>query len=210
MEISKSNLFIHYVYSALPSNAMASWAVVTISSHQTGEEIESLMIFPCIASPRLSLASNSIYKCAFSEIGSQVVQASAVLNPSRAFFPLREGLTSSSRYTLRTFSSQTRLLQLPKMSGDIIHEPQNNRFILRLDGHEQAAFITYTPIDGGGVYDVDHTFTPPAMRGKGVAGKLVRKVISFARENELKIIPTCSYVVTYFERHPEDKDVLQG
>lgn len=52
------------------------------------------------------------------------------------------------------------------------------------------------------------TFVDPKLRGEGVASKLTKEVIEYARENELKIIPVCSYAVTYFERHPEHEDLL--
>ncbi len=55
---------------------------------------------------------------------------------------------------------------------------------------------------------LESTYTPPTLRGKGYAARLVEAAIKYAEENGLKIIPVCSYVVYYFTKHPEKKDVL--
>lgn len=53
-----------------------------------------------------------------------------------------------------------------------------------------------------------HTFVPPALRGKGLAEKLVRAALEDARRDGLKVVPQCSYVATFFERNPEFSDLL--
>ncbi len=53
-----------------------------------------------------------------------------------------------------------------------------------------------------------HTFVPEELRGRGLAGKLVKKALEFARTHNLKVIPVCSYVKRYLEKHPEYKDLL--
>ncbi len=55
---------------------------------------------------------------------------------------------------------------------------------------------------------LESTYTPPMLRGKGYAAKLVEAAIKYAEENCLKIVPMCSYVVYYFTKHPEKKNVL--
>jgi predicted GNAT family acetyltransferase len=74
---------------------------------------------------------------------------------------------------------------------DIRHEPQNNRFVAEVDGNE--AVLEYVD-RGGGVLDYRHTFTPPALRGQGIAKHVVVFALEHARSHELKIIPTCPYV----------------
>ena len=55
---------------------------------------------------------------------------------------------------------------------------------------------------------VTHTVVDPELRGQGIAGKLVEEVIEFAKKENRKIIPICSYVVDYFQKHPEHEDLL--
>lgn len=48
------------------------------------------------------------------------------------------------------------------------------------------------------------------FRGKGIAGKLVSFAATIARQNNFKLIPVCSFAVSFFERHKEYNDVLGG
>ena len=59
------------------------------------------------------------------------------------------------------------------------------------------------------VMDVHHTFVDPAHRGEGLAQALYYAMVAFAREQRRKVIPTCSFVASMFERNPEDADVLR-
>ena len=68
------------------------------------------------------------------------------------------------------------------------------------------AEITYIP-KGEGVIDANHTFVDPSLRGQGVARQLVDKLADFARDENLKIYPTCPYVVALFEKSTEYDDV---
>lgn len=55
---------------------------------------------------------------------------------------------------------------------------------------------------------IDHTYISPGLRGQGLADELVRKVIDYAREEELKIIPACSYAGHYFDKNLDDRVLL--
>ncbi len=58
------------------------------------------------------------------------------------------------------------------------------------------------------VMDVHHTYVDPAHRGKGLAQDLFHDMVRFARAEDRQVIPTCSFVASMFERHPENADVL--
>ncbi|AKM11268.1 GNAT family N-acetyltransferase [Croceicoccus naphthovorans] len=75
-----------------------------------------------------------------------------------------------------------------------------------VEGHPGQAELTYVK-EGGGVLAADHTFVPNDLRGQGVAGKLVERLIDDAREGGHRIRPVCSYVVAAFKRHPEWEDL---
>jgi predicted GNAT family acetyltransferase len=53
----------------------------------------------------------------------------------------------------------------------------------------------------------DHTFTPPAARGRGIARELVEAMVDDARAQGFTIVPQCPYVAAQFRRHPEWADV---
>jgi len=61
-----------------------------------------------------------------------------------------------------------------------------------------------------GIISVDHTRVKPDHRGEGLAQKLYTDMVSFARTNNLKVIPTCSFVEKMFERNPVDREQLQA
>jgi predicted GNAT family acetyltransferase len=86
------------------------------------------------------------------------------------------------------------------------HVPDRKRFEVRLQ--DEIAFLSYTAHDGD--VSFDHTYVPDTWRGRGVAAQLVRAAADEARRRHWKILPLCSYVVTFFERHPEFADVLKS
>lgn len=51
---------------------------------------------------------------------------------------------------------------------------------------------------------VYHTEVNPEYEGKGFARLLLGQLVSYARENNLKIVPLCPYVHGQFKRHPEE------
>jgi uncharacterized protein len=51
---------------------------------------------------------------------------------------------------------------------------------------------------------VYHTEVYAEFEGKGFAKLLLDRLVNYAKENGLKIIPLCTYVSTQFKRHPED------
>jgi uncharacterized protein len=55
---------------------------------------------------------------------------------------------------------------------------------------------------------IEHTEVAEILSGKGAGKKLLEAAISFAREENLKIIPQCSYAAVMFRRIKEWDDVL--
>ena len=64
------------------------------------------------------------------------------------------------------------------------------------------AEVTF-PADGEGTVNIDHTFVDEALRGQGMAGKLMDACAQELERAGLKAHPTCSYAVSWFEKHPE-------
>lgn len=53
-----------------------------------------------------------------------------------------------------------------------------------------------------------HTFVPPELRGRGLAEKLVRAALDQARTDQVRVVPSCSYVAGFIQRHPEYQSLL--
>ncbi|MBF0779993.1 N-acetyltransferase [Granulicatella sp. 19428wC4_WM01] len=81
-----------------------------------------------------------------------------------------------------------------------------NRFIYVDEDNHVLAEITFVYITNQKI-DVNHTFVSPILRGKGIGKRLVEAVIDFARQEGLKIMPTCSYVKQVFETSSQYQDV---
>jgi predicted GNAT family acetyltransferase len=84
-------------------------------------------------------------------------------------------------------------------------EHQPGRFTLRIDGH--VAELVYER--RGSVLDIQHTYTPPPVRGREIAARLTEAAFAFARREGLRVVPTCSYAALWVERHPEVRALVQ-
>lgn len=81
----------------------------------------------------------------------------------------------------------------------------HNKFYVG-DETESKAEIHFVPT-GATKMIVDHTYVSDELRGQRVGEELVRALVEYAREQELKVIPLCPFTKLQFERHPEYHDV---
>jgi hypothetical protein len=93
--------------------------------------------------------------------------------------------------------------------GDVVdvpiaHEP--GRFVACVGDAE--AYLLYER--DGGILDVRHTWTPPALRGRGLAARLTEAAVAFARREGLRLRPTCAYTRRYVAEHPELGALIVG
>jgi len=86
------------------------------------------------------------------------------------------------------------------------HNEPEHRFETVVEG--QLAMAEYELEDARMIFT--HTFSPPALRGRGIAEKLVRAGLEHAREKNYKVVPACSYVAVFIERHKEYQPLLAG
>ena len=88
--------------------------------------------------------------------------------------------------------------------GDVRDNVERSRYELEVSG--EIAVADYRR--QGDTLLITHTHTPPALRGQGIAARLVAGMLTDVRARGLKITPLCSYVVDYFERNPDQQDLL--
>ncbi|WP_164670083.1 GNAT family N-acetyltransferase [Virgibacillus doumboii] len=82
-----------------------------------------------------------------------------------------------------------------------------NKFYVGEDEQNPLGEITFKQ-SGDNVLTVDHTYVSDELRGQGVAGKLVEKVVNYAREEGKQINPTCPYAEKKIKNTPEYQGVL--
>ncbi|WP_091741118.1 GNAT family N-acetyltransferase [Phenylobacterium immobile] len=75
-----------------------------------------------------------------------------------------------------------------------------------IDEEGQTAYAEYRR-ETGRLY-IDYVFSPPALRGKGTAGRLMTLVAEEARTHGLTITPICGYARTWLSRKPEYHDIV--
>lgn len=56
----------------------------------------------------------------------------------------------------------------------------------------------------GNLLTVYHTEVDEIYNGRGFAKVLLDKLVSYAKEKNMKIVPLCPYVHAQFKRHPEE------
>lgn len=81
----------------------------------------------------------------------------------------------------------------------IVHNPAENRFEVWIDG--LLSKLDYIVNDDTIV--MTHVGVHPQHRGGGVAGRITQVALEYARENNLRVIPMCSYVGAYIRRNQQ-------
>jgi hypothetical protein len=85
------------------------------------------------------------------------------------------------------------------------HNPQAGRFEIEKNG--SVAVLEYLLQDGKMVFT--HTGVPPALEGQGIGSRLARAGLDHARAQGLKVVPLCSFIAGYIQKHPEYQDLLE-
>jgi predicted GNAT family acetyltransferase len=88
---------------------------------------------------------------------------------------------------------------------EVTHNEAANTFEVWIDGYRSK--LDY--ILEGKNFVITHVGVYPSLRGQGIAGRIVETSLKYARENDLRVIPMCSYAAAYIRRHPEHRELTQ-
>ena len=92
------------------------------------------------------------------------------------------------------------------MSAKVVHKPEDSRFEIYLED-QRIGLMDYEQVDSE--IRLTHTEVDPAHQRKNFAASLLRESLDTIRhENMGKVVPICSYTVTYMDKHPETQDLL--
>ncbi len=75
-------------------------------------------------------------------------------------------------------------------SVEVLHQAERQRFMALIEGYE--CVVDYQLSERN--IDFTHTYVSSDLRGRGVAEKLVRAGLSWARQENYLIKASCSYV----------------
>jgi predicted GNAT family acetyltransferase len=88
----------------------------------------------------------------------------------------------------------------------VTHDEEAKRFEIHVDG--LSALLTYRRFPGRIIFD--HAEVPKPVEGHGLAAKLARFALDFARANHLRVVPLCPYVSSFIRKHPEYQDLVSS
>ncbi len=75
------------------------------------------------------------------------------------------------------------------------------------ENDQKSGLMTYRKT-GAGEITIDHTEVDDAAQGKGFGREMVAAAVEYARDNNLKIIPVCTFAKKVINETPEYQDVL--
>ena len=84
---------------------------------------------------------------------------------------------------------------------------EKNRIYSNDESGKLIAEVTFPEVSENRV-DINHTFVDDSLRGQGVAGQLLELAAKELRASGRKAAASCSYAVKWFEKHPEEADLL--
>jgi len=88
--------------------------------------------------------------------------------------------------------------------NEVLNDLQGSRFVLDVNGNE--VYVLYA--EDKNTIDLYSTYTPPKLRGQGLAEKVVLAAFKYAKEKNLNVIPSCWYVRKFIEKHPEFRIIV--
>lgn len=88
---------------------------------------------------------------------------------------------------------------------EVIHDKEQQIFYIIYEDKE--SYVRYTR-SGKETLNILRTYVPPEQRNNGMAAQLAKAALDYAKENNLKVIPTCSYIDYYIDRNKEYEELL--
>ena len=87
---------------------------------------------------------------------------------------------------------------------EVIDNREESQFELHVDG--LVAKLTYE-IKGKKIY-LFSTRVPESISGRGIGSRLVESSLELIEARKLKVIPYCSFIQSWFLKHPERRHLL--
>jgi predicted GNAT family acetyltransferase len=88
----------------------------------------------------------------------------------------------------------------------VTNNEEAQRFEAQVDG--LRALLTYRRFPDRIVFN--HIEVPPILESKGLATKLARTGLDFARAKHFRVVPLCPYVAAFIRKHAEYHDLVSA
>ena len=80
---------------------------------------------------------------------------------------------------------------------------EQGRISSRGEHDELIAEATFCERENG-VFDINHTFVVPRLRGRGVAGQMMSAIAALIREKKGKVTASCPYAHAWLKKHEKE------
>ncbi|WP_133131342.1 GNAT family N-acetyltransferase [Legionella yabuuchiae] len=91
------------------------------------------------------------------------------------------------------------------MDLDIKHDKKSQRFVVEIEKKESE--LKYKKINDE-TLDFFTTFVPDEHREQGIASEITEFALRYAKNNNYKVIPSCPFVKSYIDDHPEYQELV--
>ena len=96
--------------------------------------------------------------------------------------------------------------QSASAAGAVVHDEAGQRFSLKLGSYE--AVLMYAR--RGDVLDFYHIYVPDPYRKRGIAGRILKAAFDHARDQGLKVVPSCPFIAgDFLPRFPCYQDLVE-
>ncbi|HOW38206.1 MAG TPA: GNAT family N-acetyltransferase [Candidatus Izemoplasmatales bacterium] len=82
-----------------------------------------------------------------------------------------------------------------------------NRIFAEGEDGSLLAEVTF-PFRPGHRAEINHVFVDDALRGQGVASRLMETAYDHLKRHRRMVIATCPYAISWFAKHPDKQDIL--
>jgi predicted GNAT family acetyltransferase len=84
-----------------------------------------------------------------------------------------------------------------------------NQFYIGMDQTSALAIISFF-YDSADTIIIDHTYVSNTIRGRGIGKELVEEVATYAKEENLKVLPLCSFAKWVMTNSNDYNDILEN
>lgn len=84
-------------------------------------------------------------------------------------------------------------------SPNVVHNETESRFEVKLE--DDSGILLYEMVDD--VMDILSVQVPPAHRKRGIGSAIAKAALDYARDNDLRVIPTCPFVQSFIRDNAE-------
>ncbi len=97
----------------------------------------------------------------------------------------------------------------PTLSVRFEESDHRGRFVLEDESGSELGQMTFSRA-GEALVIVDHTEVDESLKGQGAGRRLFESMVAWARKTGTKVMATCPFALSMFQRDESSRDVIAG